>query len=363
MRRKLLLVLGIVVGMAGIWAVTPSRPLAAQEAKAPAAAAKPQQPPYSEKEVLDLLKHSKKHPETVMPEISARGVDFDVTPQIEEALRKAGADDGTVDTIKQNGPTARAARQAQGAAAGPVISPEESKAYHDISIELDPDKAIQLAKDFATKYPTSSLLANVYVFEGAAYEQKNDPTHAVEYAEKGVQLKPDDIAALLMVATDLPQPQMIQGSDAEKTKKLAEAETDAQTALKIIDQIPKQANETDDAYQKRKADITSNVHSSLGIIHLERANMSLGAPDKDELAKAEQEYKTALSMESQPNPSDYYRLGEVYRAEDKISEAIDAFTKSGDAAGPGSPLKAYADAQVAALQKVKPQAPPPPAKP
>ena len=75
--------------------------------------------------------------------------------------------------------------------------------------------------------------------------------------------------------------------------------------------------------------------------------------DKEELAKAEQEYRQAISGTDKPDPSDYYRLGEACRLEGKIDDAIAAFTKASEV-GQG-PVKQFADQQIDTLKKAKAQ--------
>ena len=54
-----------------------------------------------------------------------------------------------------------------------------------------------------------------------------------------------------------------------KDKKLSEAETYANQALQLIPNLPKQATETDDQVKKRKDALTADLHSALGMVHLQ----------------------------------------------------------------------------------------------
>ena len=92
------------------------------------------------------------------------------------------------------------------------------------------------------------------------------------------------------------------------------------------------------------------------MVHLELAGETLSGPDKAELAKAEQEFTTAVTTTGHPNPSDYYRMGEAYGLEGKLDDAIQAFTKAGEF-GQGTLIKTYADEQVAQLKQRKAQGP------
>lgn len=314
-------------------------------------------PPLSEKEVIRELK-SKTPPATVAQTVQQRGVDFDLTPDIEKQLRKAKADDGLITAVKSAGPTARkraAALMSQGVPGGqqgPQASPEEQKAYMAVKDELDPDKALSLANDFANKYPNSEYLSWVYAFAAHAAQQKGDVEQVVDFDAKSLKLKPDNIMSLASAADMIPQPQYINKHEGQKEQLLSQAEGYANEALKLIDQAPKLPNETDEQYQKRKGEASSGIHGSLGMIHLERALMALQGADKDELGKAEQEFTTATTTTEHPDPRDYYRLGEAYKIDGKTDQAIDSFTKAAQLAQ-GSAIQTYAEKQVEELKAKK----------
>jgi tetratricopeptide (TPR) repeat protein len=309
----------------------------------------------TEKEVTKEIKSSPA--ETVIKDVKERGVDFDMTPDIEKKLRKAKATDEVVEAVRRAGPKVRAQTakmsMGQGQAGTLDIPKEQAQAFDAIKGELDPDKAIALVADFAGKYPDSPLLTYVYSYGANGYQQKGDVDKAVEYLEKGLRLKPDNLMCLIMSLGMLPQPQYLNNHPADRDKILQEAMSEANRALQLIAQLPKQPNEADADYQKRLAQVASPVHGSLGMVHLDLGSEALGGPDKDELAKAEQEFKTAVATD-RPDPTDYYRMGEAYKMEGKLDDAIGAFTKASEI-GQGTMIKAYADRQVEELKKRKAQ--------
>jgi len=309
----------------------------------------------TEKEVMKEIKSAPA--EAVIKEVKQRGVDFDMTPEIEKRLRKAKATDEVVEAVRSAGPKARAqmAKIFMGPGqAGTEFPKEQVQAYEAIKTELDPDKAIALVEDFARKYPDSQLLSHVYAFGANGYQQKGDADKAVEYLEKGLKLKPDNLMCLIMILGLLPQPVYLNNHKADEDKILQEAESEASRALQLIpQQVPKQPNEADADYQKRLAQVASPVHASLGMVHLDLASEALAGPDKDELAKAGEEFRTAVTTD-RPDPTDYYRLGEVYKMEGKLDDALGAFTKASDI-GQGTMIKAYADRQIEEVKKRKAQ--------
>ena len=268
----------------------------------------------------------------------------------------------------QAAPQGQQGQQSQPAAPAGQPAPQPTKQEVDdwnalreeASTGLDFDRVIQLADDFEKKYPNSQMLTYVDMFAASAYQQKSDIDKSILYGEKSLKLKPDNLMTLIILADLLPTPQATKGNPADKDKKLSEAETYANRALQLITQMPKQPNETDDQLKKRKDALSADLHSALGMVHLQRSAEGLTGTDKDELAKAEQEYKLATATDK-PSAQDFYRLGEAYESDGKIDEAIDAFGKASQA-GQGGPIQAYADKKIQDLKKQKPQ-PAPPAKP
>jgi tetratricopeptide (TPR) repeat protein len=310
--------------------------------------------PLTEKEVINLLK-SKQPPAQTAAVIEQRGVDFEVDPGVEKKLRKANADDQFLRSVRYAGPMARAARAANPNA--PRVTPEEGREIIAVANELDPDRAIQMAQDFEKKFPNSPVLSEAYASAAVAYARKNEVAQAVENGEKSLKLNPQTLRALLLLAPILPQPQVLASGGVGKEKKLADAESYAQRALPLIEQLPKQPKQTDDENQKQKAVFAAQMHSALGMVHLERATMQLQGVNREELAKAEEEYQVAVSSAAPPIPQDYFRLGEVRRMLGKLDGAIEAFTKASEL-GEGTVIKTLADDRIAQLNKQKAQMPP-----
>jgi len=268
----------------------------------------------------------------------------------------------------QSAQQAPAAGQAKpGAQAGQPAAPaatpitaDEKNAYNGIQHEIDPTRQAQLVDDFAKKYPNSQLLSDAYFFGAYAYQTQGNVQKAVEYGEKSLAANGGNLRSLLLMSELLPQPQEMQGSDDDKEKKLGEAEADANKALAQVGDLKLAPNTPADQAAAIKATVASQAHASLGMVHLQRATMSLTGTDKDELSKAEQEYKTAVAT-PKASPEDYFRLGEVYEMENKPDEGIDAFTQCSKLSQ--GQLQALANGEIDKLKKAKAQAPAPAAAP
>jgi tetratricopeptide (TPR) repeat protein len=133
---------------------------------------------------------------------------------------------------------------------------------------------------------------------------------------------------------------VLESNQAQSAQLLAKAEGYAHRAQSLIDTMPRQPNETEEQFKKRKDSLASDAHTALAMVHMER----------DDLAKAIEEFKTAISLSQTPNPQLYFRLGEVCANSGKKPEAIEAFTKASEL-GRGTVLQQYADQRIAELKK------------
>lgn len=248
-----------------------------------------------------------------------------------------------------SGQPAPSLRNPQAAPASqPAISPEESEAYKAIAQELDPAKQLSLIKNFEKQFPNSSLLSDVYFFGANAEEQENDAPNALIYGQKSLKLKPDNLRSLILVAGLLPLPQTLQGTTDQKVQQLSVSEDDANRALQLLAHLPPPSAETADQFKVGKQLIVAQVHAALGMAHLQKALIGPSTATSSELTMAEQEFKSAVAC-PQPNPQDYYRLGEVYTRENRLDDAIGAFTQSAQL-GQGKLIEKFANDMI---QKLK----------
>jgi len=330
--------------------------LFAQLPSGPATAPTPSvaQGPMTDKEVITELK--KDGAAQLVKDLGARGVVFEMDPDIEKRLRKAKATDDVIKAVTAAGPKERAAAiKTEAAASGAmVLPPEEAAEFKAVETELDPDKGIALSEAYVKKYPQSPARSYIYAFEGNFYENKNDVVKSVEYAERSIALKPDNLMSLLEAAYAIPQPQFTRLHGSDEESQLDKAESYAKDALKAVDNLKKLPNEQDADFANRKNDYLASAHGDMGMIHLDRAQLGLMSLDTSELAKSVDEFKLATTLTQHPVGTDYYRMGEAYKLLGKYDDAIAAFTKAGEL-GPAV-LKQYADQQIAGLKNAKPAA-------
>jgi tetratricopeptide (TPR) repeat protein len=294
-------------------------------------------------EVQALIKKNKKNLDVVYKALDERKVNFDLDRKIEKKMRKAGADDALLTAIWKAGPTGRSEKSALlTSATGAQLQAtyEEGMGFKTLENELDPDRKLRMVEEFAGRFPDSQLLSYVYYQAAKAYQQKGDLDRLVEYGEKSLKLDPNNILSMLLLAIVLPQPRMVQASPEVAAQRLSTADTYANRALKVIDGLPKSANETDEQFKNHKASLASDAHTALAMVCMQR----------DDSGKAIEEFKAAISLAAKPNPQLYFRLGEVYANEGKKAEAIEAFTKASEL-GQGTVLQKYADDRIQELRK------------
>jgi len=292
--------------------------------------------------------------ETVIKDVKTRGVAFDMSPGIEKKLRKANASEEVIEAVREAGPTFRAQMATMilgpGSARVQNVPKEQAREFSRVMGERAPDKAIALAETFTKQFPQSPLLGYVYSLVANAYHQKGDIEKVVAYTGYSLNFNPDNLTSLILRVGALSQPQYLRRHAVNGGKILQEALSEANHALQLISQIPKLPNETEAEYHRRLADYGSEIHGPLGMVHLMLASGGPSSMDKAELAKAEQEFTTAVSTSSHPDPRDYFRLGEAYKMDGKWGDAIQAFTKAGKL-GQGTLIQTYATELIAQVKK------------
>jgi predicted Zn-dependent protease len=147
-----------------------------------------------------------------------------------------------------------------------------------------------------------------------SYQQMNDGAKMMEWGDKALGFKPDDLSTLAMLSNVMAE--RPPSNEAEKTKQMNRAEEMVNQALTLL---PGFLSGPDAAKlpAQEKTDLTSQLHYTLGLIYLQQKK----------LGQSEQELLTALK--SNPNnPVTYYRLGVAYAQEMKTDQAMDALGKS-----------------------------------
>ena len=192
-----------------------------------------------------------------------------------------------------------------------TVAPGEEAAYKAFS-KLKPDntdKRIQAGEAFVQKYPLGSFSESVYSQLTFAEYQKQDFTKMDKYADKALELSPDNLQVLVLVGWVIPHaadPDPAQLDKAEKYEK---------HILELLPTVIKPAGMTDQELATAKSQYESQAHSGLGLVYYQR----------NDFDGAVAEMKKATSGASQPDPADYFVLGDSLDSLDRFSDAADAF--------------------------------------
>jgi tetratricopeptide (TPR) repeat protein len=154
----------------------------------------------------------------------------------------------------------------------------------------------------------------LYQNEIQSYQMLNDAPHMIEAGKKALGVKPDDINTLAMLSNVMAErpPQ----NDQQKTEQMKVAEDYVNQALTLLPNYLS-GPEGSKMQAPQKADLTSQLHYTLGLIYLHQKRLS----------SSQQEFLTALK--SKPSdPITYYRLGLAYVQDTKNDQAMDALGKS-----------------------------------
>ncbi len=309
-------------------------------------AGSPEQKELTLKEVIRLVQHRNRGAAPISGSLMEHGVDFNLTPKIAERLRKAGADDQVLQAVWKATPVGRTTPVALFAnASGAEIQAnfKEAEAYAAIQDEADASVKLRMIAEFEKELPQSPLLPYVYAQAAKVYQAEGDYARTIEYAEKSLQLDPNNVFGLILAAMVLPEPRLLHGSSAENGQRLTEAEKDAKRALELIAAWPRLPGETEEAYRRRTGALAADAHYALGMVNMARAQFEAAAV----------EYRQAIAAATgQPAPQYYFRLGEAYASEGKTAEALAALEQASQL-GRGTPIQQYADQMIQQLQAGK----------
>lgn len=200
-------------------------------------------------------------------------------------------------------------------------SQEELDAYQKFMREQNPDQQIKLIEDFLLQYPQTELKEHAYQAATQAYQSKNDFNKVMTYGELTLGENPNNLVALLVLASAIPE--RTAKNDLDRETKLTEAEQYARRGLEVLGKMPLPANFTEEQWVQVKKDAESTPHAALGMIALIR----------EDFPQAENEFKMASEMAAKPDPVTLYRLGLCYSFQKKYDPALQALDRSSAAGG------------------------------
>jgi tetratricopeptide (TPR) repeat protein len=199
---------------------------------------------------------------------------------------------------------------AAGSKLGQARSQNELDDYNKLRSEADPATRQTLIDHFAVAYPDSSLLA--FVYQDAVYlgRESNNIERMEEYGEKSLKLWPDNYTLMTDLACAYVQ-----------RDRVDEAELLATRALDLIAVAERPAGKTESQWSSAKKVLVANNETTLGFVHLRRANDSLTPGIRTS------EAETAIqslrrSLENRPiDDFTFYGLGFAYAVRDDYGNA------------------------------------------
>ena len=167
-------------------------------------------------------------------------------------------------------------------------------------------------KNFVTQ--TDGARLQYYQTIMSCYQQLNNAEKTVEYGDRALKQKPDDLVSLLTVSSVLAE--KAPEGDKEKEEQMKRA---LDLGKKASDMVTALVNGPAGAQmrEEQKSVLLSQAHQTLGL-----ANLHL-----KKLGDSEKEYLIAIAAKKD-DPISYYRLGLAYAQDRKNDQAMEALAKS-----------------------------------
>ena len=205
---------------------------------------------------------------------------------------------------------------------GPVLDPgdapqaktqQEFHAYLEVVSAKNDHQRIAKGRQFATEYPESALLGPAIVYEMEAHKALNDLARVLESGQQALKLLPDNLRALLTLASAIPN------ATNDETL-LARAEAYATRALDVMEQkqIPKSIPLVN--WQKLRAEMASEAHEALGHI----------AAKRDQIHLAVNELEKAVQLNPSAEGRQFFRLGVFYASLGRNADAKTALARANE---------------------------------
>jgi len=203
---------------------------------------------------------------------------------------------------------------------------DELKAYKEVydARNSDPAHMIEVGEGFLAKYPMSVYMGAVYSELASAYLNTNQPDKMVTAGTKAVEINPDNVDVLPLLAWAIPR--RVTGQTPDAAQQLSKAQDYAKHGIQLLTTMPKPEEMDDAAFTKAKNEKLAMCHDGIGV-----AEVKTGKYD-DAIAELNQ----SVELSATPDPVDFYLLGVANQLTSHFSDAISAFTKC-STAGPLQP--------------------------
>jgi tetratricopeptide (TPR) repeat protein len=224
-------------------------------------------------------------------------------------------------------------------------SKEELDAYREFMTirGYDPMRVIELGTAFLANYPASRFVTAVHAELATVYLDQQNEDKFLEHAKKALELNPDDIDVLPLLAMYIPRRVKMNTPDAVHQLDLGRGY--AQHGIDVLNALAKPAQLDDVQFQKIKNDKLALCHSGLGAADIKQGDYP----------GAVAELKQATELAAIPDPVDFFLLGAADNATNHFTNAIAAYNQCATS----GPLQAQCKAGIEKAKKdsqTKPEA-------
>ncbi len=200
---------------------------------------------------------------------------------------------------------------------GPPVNKEEEDAYTAFfsGKPLGAEKQAQLGEEFLAKFPESRYRESVYGRLASLFQSLNQEQKMFAAGDKALELNPDDVDVLTLLGWALPRRTSPRDLDADL--KLQKSEKYSKHAIEIITALTKPEAMNEEDFTKAKNERLSMAYSGLGMVNYFRSRFP------DMVASFEQ----ATKLSSNPDPADFFLLGEGYKQTKRWNDAVTVYTR------------------------------------
>ena len=178
-------------------------------------------------------------------------------------------------------------------------SQEEFDAYLEILDAPDANETIDRVEAFISRYPESELLATAYQQQMVSYQELNEFEGMLRAGEKYLRLLPDNLNALLTLASAIPN---ATATRPDATELLARAEEYTLQALRILKRIQIPREISLEEWERLRRQMEAQAHEALGHVAFKRGQIDI----------AISEFEKATEYNPEPQGKQFFRLGVAY---------------------------------------------------
>ena len=203
------------------------------------------------------------------------------------------------------------------------VNKAEEAAYKKVTDAQggDPATQIQVGEEFVSKFPMSRYVGGVYGMLTGAYFATGNTDKMFETGDKALSADPNNVDVLALLAMAIPR--RVKATTPDGAQRLQKAEGYARHAIELIPTMEKPASLDDATFEKTKNEKLSLAHSGLGLIDI----------DHQKYDDAKTELTQAVQLASNPDPVDYFLLGNADVQGSYYKDAVEAYEKCA-ASGP-----------------------------